>query len=268
MGEVVTINETDFIWMNGKPEGITRAVLFDAIGSDHIPAVVGSSMVKDIEPIGYMSSKHIASSPHTLLSLGFTGWPIYRGSDENTIVVEVLTPAHISRDMSAQKNAWLFNYPPARDVARMLNDLGCETFCVLTSDAFDAREGRGLEKPMLVKGEDIGAGDIVATDSLQTLWGWLPAFMFAVERKGAHVMVIPSHGHGMEVRDFQETHINGAIDILKNLGFKIAGCKKRAKDLYYKASSDTVEAAKLADDMITKMRNKTRASQYEGGMFG
>lgn len=268
MGEVITINETDFIWMNGKPKGITHAVLFDAVGSDHIPAVVGASLVKDLQPIGYMSSKHIASSPHTLISsLGFTGWPIYYGPDKKTIVIEVLTPAHISRDMSAQKNAWLFNYPPARDVARMLNDLGCKSFCVLTSDAFDIREGKGLEEPYIVKGEEIGS-DELGIESLQTLWGWLPAFMFAIESKGSTVMVIPSHGHTMESKDFSDTHIKNSLEALKEIGFNCSGSLKRAKDLYHKASSDTIEAAKMADDVITKMRNKTRASHYEGGMFG
>ncbi len=268
MGEVVTINETDFIWMDGKPKGITHAVLFDAIGSDHIPAVVGGSLVKDSQPIGYMSSKHIASSPHTLIgSLGFTGWPIFYGPNKKTIVIEVLTPAHISRDMSAQKNAWLFNYPPARDVARMLNDLGCKSFCVLTSDAFDVREGKGLDEPYIVKGEDIGKDDL-EHESLQTLWGWLPAFMFAVEKVGAVVMIVPSHGHGMESKDFSDTAIKSTLLKLESLGFTCTGSMKRAKNLYERATSDTLEAAKMADDVITKMRNKTRASHYEGGMFG
>jgi len=267
MGEVITINETDFIWMNGKPKGITHAILFDAVGSDHVPAVVGASFVGNLEPIGYMSSKHIASSPHTLMSLGFTGWPIYYGPDKKTLVIEVLTPAHISRDMSAQKNAWLFNYPPARDVARMLNDLGCELFSIMTSDAFDVREGKGFEKPVCVKGEDIGREDL-DLESLQTLWGWLPAFMFAVENKGSNVLIIPSHGHTMESKDFADTHVKEAIKMLKDMGYNTTGCLKRAKDLYQKASSETIEAAKMADDVITKMRNKTRVSQYEGGMFG
>jgi hypothetical protein len=268
MGEIVTVNETDFIWSNGIPKGIKRAILFDAVGSDHIPAVVGSSLVKKVEPVGYMTSKHIPSSPHTMLSFGFTGWPIYYGNDEETLVIEILTPAHISTDSGAQKNAWLFNYPPARDVAVMLDNIGCETFCLLTSDAFDVRNGEGLEKPALVKGEDIGNKEI-SRDSLQTLWGWLPAFVFSqIKGKGASVLIIPSHGQKMEVTPFQETHINATIDILKNLGFKIEGCKKRAKDIYAKASSDTVEAAKMADEVITKMLNKTRASKYEGGMFG
>ena len=64
MGEVVTINETDFIWMNGRPEGIENAILFDAVGSDHVPAVVGASFASEdsvCEPVGYMSSKHITS---------------------------------------------------------------------------------------------------------------------------------------------------------------------------------------------------------------
>ena len=272
MGEVVTINETDFIWMNGVPEGIEKAILFDAVGSDHVPAVVGASFASDEsveEPVGYMTSKHISSSPHTMLSSGFTGWPIYYGPDKKTLVIEVLTPAHISKDMGAQKNAWLFNYPPARDVAHMLVTIGCENFCVLTSDAFDVLRGEHTGSICVVKGEDIGRQETLETDSLQTLWGWLPAFMFAVEKKGAHVMVIPSHGQSFEPKSYGETFITEAIRELKLMGFNTNGCHKRAKELYERASSESVEAAKLADDVITKMRNKARkATQYEGGMFG
>jgi hypothetical protein len=268
MGEIITVNETDFIWMSGIPKGINKAILFDAVGSDHIPAVVGSSLVKDAEPIGYMTSKHIPSSPHTMLSYGFTGWPIYYGNDKSTLLIEVLTPAHISTDGAAQKNAWLFNYPPARDVAVMLNNIGCEKFMILTSDAFDMRNGHGFAEPHIVEGEEIGAGDILDIDSLQTLWGWLPAFIFATLREGAKILIIPSHGQTMESKVYTDTHINESLDILKKEGFNITGSKKRAKDIYAKASSETLEAVKLADEVMTKMLNKSRASKYEGGMFG
>jgi hypothetical protein len=72
----------------------------------------------------------------------------------------------------------------------------------------------------------------------------------------------------MESKDFADTHVKEAIKMLKDLGYNTTGCLKRAKDLYQKASSETIEAAKMADDIVTKMRNKTRVSQYEGGMFG
>ena len=257
--------------MNGRPEGIENAILFDAVGSDHVPAVVGASFASEdsvCEPVGYMSSKHITSCPHTMLSGGFTGWPIYYGPDKKTLIIEVLTPAHISRDLGAQKNAWLFNYPPARDIAKMLVGLGCELFCVLTSDAFDVQMGNHRDNVYTVKGELIG--DVgLQTDSLQTLWGWLPAFMFAVERKGSHVMVIPSHGQQVEQKAYKDPSISEAISVLKGLGFNTKGCISRAKELYERASSESVEAAKLANDVITKMRNKARkTTQYEGGMFG
>ena len=42
MGEIETVNETDFIWINGAPMGVKQVVLYDAVGTDHIPAVVAT----------------------------------------------------------------------------------------------------------------------------------------------------------------------------------------------------------------------------------
>ena len=264
MGEIQTINETDFVWFDGELKGITQAILYDAVGTDHIPAVVGASMVKDNEPIGYMTSKHIHSSPHTFLEVGFTGWAIYR--NDNCLIVEVLTPAHISKDIGQQKNAWLFNYPPARDVAKMLVNLGVKDFFVLTSDTFDRMMEEEIDSCVIVKGEDIGGKE--AYNSLQPLWGWLPAFMFSVESAGAKILIIPSHGARLESLTYDESHIREALDLLKKNGYNTVGAIKRSKGIYDKASSEANEAAKMANEVVARMKTKNKRDINANGMFG
>jgi hypothetical protein len=263
MGEVKTINETDFIWFEGKPEGITHAILYDAVGADHIPAVVGASLVADKEPIGYMTSKHIHSSPHTFLDVGFTGWPIYRHG--HTLIVEVLTPAHISKDISQQKNAWLFNYPPARDIAKMLLELGPQQFFVLTSGAFDDMLGDAHEVPVLISSSEIGEEETMS--SLQPLWGWLPAFMYGVESDSeAYVFVIPPHGPRPEPLSYEDSHIRESIGILKQWGFDTKGALTRSKKIYSEASKEASKAAKHANEVIARMKVEEKKGSM-GGMF-
>ena len=262
MGEIDTINETDFIWFDGAPQGITHAILYDAVGADHIPAVIGASIVENKDPVGYMTSKHIHSSPHTFLDVGFTGWPIYRKG--NTLIVEVLTPAHISRDISQQKNAWLFNYPPARDVAAMLVDLGVQTFCVLTSSAFDDMMGNEQEGIVEVKAEKIGLDD--SHSSLQPLWGWLPAFLFSVEAEGASILILPPHGAKSTPREYAKTALRDALGILTRRGPDTTGALPRSKKLYSQASEEATQAAKHANEVIARMKAETKKNNM-GGMF-
>ena len=262
MGEIETINETDFIWFDGMPEDITHAILYDAVGADHIPAVIGASIVADKEPVGYMTSKHIHSSPHTFLDVGFTGWPIHRKG--NTLVIEVLTPAHISKDISQQKNAWLFNYPPARDVAAMLVGAGVQTFCVLTSSAFDDMMGNQQESIVEVKAEEIGLGE--AHSSLQPLWGWLPAFLFSVEAEGASILILPPHGARTTPMEYEKTAIRDALGILKRRGHDTKGALTRSKKLYSQASEEATQAAKHANEVIARMKAETKKNNM-GGMF-
>jgi hypothetical protein len=264
MGEVKTINETDFIWFDGVPKGVTHALLYDAVGADHIPAVVGSSIVEDKDPIGYMTSKHIHTSPHTFLDVGFTGWPIYRKG--NTLVVEVLTPAHISKDLGQQKNAWLFNYPPARDVAKMLTDIGIGTFHVLTTAAFDDMMGKEVQGVVTVKAEEIGKDE--THSSLQPLWGWLPAFMFSVEKEGGNILIIPPHGARMTPMDYEVTEIREALGILKRAGYDTRGSVRRSKKIYGEASKEASKAAKHANEVIARMKAEGKKNKSNmGGMF-
>ena len=261
MGDIKTINETDFLWVDGEPKGISKAVLYDCVGTDHLPAVVGASLVQDDTPIGYITSKHVASSPHTILSVGFTGWPIYRNGD--TLLIEILTPAHISENPSDQKNAWLFNYPPARDVVQCLSDLGVDNFLTLTSTAFDASPSDAV---VCVKGEEIGTS--LAPEAVQPLWGWFPAFLYTLLNEvGANILLIPAHGARQVQAEFDDTAIEDAIEQVGKLGFNTENALERAKSLYGKASSEASEAMKMANEMISKMMAKTKKDPYSGGMF-
>ena len=262
MGEIKTINETDFIWMDGVPTDITKAILYDCVGTDHLPAVVGASLIeKGQKPIGYITSKHVASSPHTILTVGFTGWPVYRKND--TLIVEILTPAHISENPSEQKNAWLFNYPPARDIVQCLYDLGVGEFLTLSSTAFDAKPSKWVR---VVNGEQLGT--VGAPETIQPLWGWLPAFMFtALNEVGAYILLMPAHGASHVQRPYEETAIENALDEIGKLGFDVENAKERSKVLYDRASSEASEAMKMANEMITKMVAKTKKEPYSGGMF-
>lgn len=266
MGEVKTYKETDFIWLDGEPQGITHAILYDAVGSHHIPAVVGASLVEDNEPIGFISSKHIFAPPHTYTDAGFRGWAIFRRG--NTLIIEIITPAHISKDMGEQKNAWLFNYPPARDIAGMLVDIGVERFVVLTSDIFDRSidSETTSEECIEIIAEEIGKEE--THSSLQTLWGWLPAFMFGVEKKGASILIIPSSENFSKLPKFEKTEIRSALGLLKRWGFDTLGSSKKAKDIYEKASSENAEAMRSASEVIAKMKAKTKKENRGlGGMF-
>ena len=267
MGEIETVNETDFIWINGAPMGVKQVVLYDAVGTDHIPAVVGASLVSkgDEDPIGYIASKHIHTSPHTLLEVGFTGWPIYRTGD--SLIIEILTPAHISNDVREQKNAWLFNYPPARDTAKMISNLDCETFTVLTSTAFDIQiKMKGhAEECVVIKSEEIGKEGVF--NSLQPLWGWLPAFLYNIESEGGNILLIPAHGATNESLPYEDTSIRQAIGILKEQGFDTKGALMRSKSIYKTASSEASEAAKMAGEMVARAKNKMKKDSTNGGMF-
>ena len=264
MGEVITVKETDFIFNEGTPKGITHAILYDAVGADHVPAVIGASLVEDRNPIGYMTSKHIHSSPHTFLDVGFTGWPIYRKG--NTLIIEVLTPAHISKDIGQQKNAWLFNYPPARDVASMLVSLDVETFVVITSSSFDEMmKGESQEECIVVEAEDIG--DKHTHTSLQPLWGWLPAFMFSVEKVGASILIVPAHGARVQPQPYNITKIREALGILKQRGYDTVGALSRSKKIYSNASEEASEAAKHANEVIARMKMASKKDTGTGAMF-
>jgi hypothetical protein len=265
MGTIQTIGETDFLWVGDVPTGIKRAILFDAVGTDHVPAVVGGSLIGK-EPVGYITSKHVTSAPHTILSEGFKGWEIHQSGD--ALIVAVITPARLSSEPGEQKNAWLFNYPPARDVARMLAEVGTEELIVLTSSFYDEFFGEKEvpEEVVLVKACDFGTDE--ALDSLQPLWGWLPAYLFHVlTGNDACAMVMRAHGPVVQPKPFGETQIRKALGLLKNHGFDVNGAESRAMGLYREASSQATEATKMANEVLARMRRQKR-NGFEGGMFG
>ena len=268
MGRVDTIGETDFIWFDDVPEGITHALLFDAVGADHMPGVVAASLVEDTQPIGHITSKHVHSVPHTLLKeRGFVGWSVFRVG--HALIIEISTPARLSDDVGQQKNAWLFNYPPARDIARMLADLGVETFTTLTTSLFDEHilSKEVADGVRIIPASQIGNGD-EDDDTLQPLWGWLPAFVFERIKGGAEIMLMPAHGPSVQAKPLEETSFEVTLEALKDCGFPTQGAIERGKNLYEMASYDAAEAAKMANEVMSKLRRQKKSGGYEGGMFG
>ena len=266
MGEIQTIKETDFLWVDEIPQGVKKAVLYDCIGTDMIPAVVGSSLIEDEQkPIGYISSKHIHASPHTLTDVGFTGWCIFRTGD--TIIIEIMTPAHLSNDPREQKNAWLFNYPPARDIAEMLREIGVTHFYNLTSSAFNTMAEMEMDETMhIIEAEDIGDDDTHRT--LQPLWGWLPSWIFGKVLGGQSkvVSIPPAHIQTNKI-PFEDTGIPEALNYLVGEGIAFNGnLIERAMRLYTDASSENMKTSKEALEMIAK--EKAKRTRNNGVMFG
>lgn len=259
--DYATVNETDFYLNRESLDGITHLLLVNGEGASTLPSILVASAIQGNEPIGYITSKHAFVQPHRILDEVHTMWPVFRVG--TTAFVCVNSSTVISHTHGAQRNEWLFNYPPCRDIAD--NFSWIEHFGILTTFALN----RLFDKPypdfesMRVDVEDLGTE--VAPESLQGIWGWLPAHLYGMMSDGtASIFIMPSESVkpskslSMSPADFK-----GMCELLRENGFSIPeNTEESAQDSYIGITSEALERVKeLMGSQIVKDES------HNGGMF-
>ena len=152
-----------------------------------------------------------------------------------------------------------------RDIVKV----GVEVFTTLTTSLFDEhilnKEVSDIVR--VIPASMIGNGD-EEDDTLQPLWGWLPAFVFERIKGGAEIMLMPAHGPSVKPKSLDETSFKVTLEALQDCGFPTEGAVERGESLYEMASYDAAEAAKMANEVMSKLRRQKKSGGYEGGMFG
>lgn len=259
--EYATVNETDFYMSRESLDGITHLLLINGEGASTLPAILVASAVQGTEPIGYITSKHAFVQPHRILDEVHTMWPVFRVG--TTAFVCVNSAPVISHAHGAQRNEWLFNYPPCRDIADHFSWV--EHFAVLTTFALN----RLFDKPYpdfkstRVDVEDLGTD--VAPESLQSIWGWLPAHLYGMMSDGAaSIFIMPSESvKATEALSMCPADFKGMCELLRLNGFTIPEeTEKSAQDSYIGITSEALERVQeLMGSLPTKEEN------HNGGMF-
>ena len=168
-----TVGETDF-YLSPLIHTATHMLIINANSPSNLPALLGVELARaHLEHrVGYISSKHILTKPHRLLSESNPMWPIFQY--KTTLIVMVNSPPVISNNSNAQRNEWLFNYPPARDIAMRFKNL--ERIGTLSTYALNRLFIDPIALPkkcVVIRGEDLGKETDETLETLQSIWSWL-----------------------------------------------------------------------------------------------
>lgn len=265
-----TIGETDF-YTQDVVESATHLLIINTNDSSNIPTLLGVELAqaeKEFAKVGYITSKHVLTKPHRLLAEQNPMWPLFQYKE--TLIAMINSPPVISNSGNAQRNEWLFNYPPARDIVMRFAHL--ERIGTLTTFALNRLFVEPMPLPsecVVVRGEELGKEDCVET--LQALWSWLSpqiAHLIGVE---SAIYIMPPE----KTNDFTEHFPNSAIpsiepalfkemtDILRKDGYKIPrGAANRAQKLY---SDFTTEALERVKELVGATQERQIADT--GAMF-
>lgn len=242
-----TIGETDF-YTKDIVETATHLLIINTNDSSNIPTLLGVELAqaeKEISRVGYITSKHVLTKPHRLLAEQNPMWPIFQY--KQTLIAMINSPPVISNSGNAQRNEWLFNYPPARDIVMRFAHL--ERIGTLTTFALNRLFVEPMPLPnecAVVRGEELGGEDCVET--LQALWSWLSPQIAHLIGIDAAIYIMPPEKTDSYINDTIQVEpalFKEMTDILRKDGYKIPrGVAKRAQKLYSEFTSEALERVK------------------------
>lgn len=259
-----TVNETDFYFQDGSLEGVTHVLLINNESASTLPSLLVSHAVLDTEPVGYITSKHAFVKPHRILDEVHTMWPVFRVG--TTAFVCVNSIPVISNTHSAQRNEWLFSYPPCRDIADHFSWV--DNFAVLTTFAlnrlFSEKSDANEQKSIRVDVRDLGTES--APDSLQAIWGWLPAHLYSMMCDGkASIFIMPAESVEGDKKKptMKPARFKEMCALLREHGFSIhENAGSDAQESYIGITSEALE--RVQELMGSQPR---REESHNGGMF-
>ena len=258
--------ETDFIVSDEGVEGATHALIVNLSGPSNLPAYLLAAFRDDMENVGQVVSKHTLTQPHRVLCEGRPTWPVLRYGD--TLFIIVNSPSVISNNPANQRNEWLFNYPPARDIALFLMENEVKHCATLTTWAlnnlFTEEDTEDTETCIYSPSVDWSGDDAPA--SLQDLWAWVTPSLFESLTEGsggAFIMPCERADGGTVTPKIQPALFPEIADMMRAKGFEIPeGAEDEAKSLYDDAVEEAME--RIADLMGAK---RVKESSGVGGMF-
>lgn len=264
------ISETDFFIKEDLMDGATHALIVNVSGASNLPSYLLASFRDSMKTVGHMSSKHSLTQPHRVLCESPPTWPILRY--ENTLFIIVNGPAVITNKAAAQRNEWLFNYPPARDIALFLMEHMEKGKCAtLSTWALNSLFTEGAEEDTdscaYVPVSDWSTDDAPA--SLQDLWSWVPPALYESLTDGeGGIFIMPAEStssSSTEARPVLTPALFPEItDLLRSKGFDIPEeAEAEAKVLYEDAVEEAMERIReIMGAMPVKEKN-----EGVGGMF-
>jgi len=244
-----TIGETDF-YLAPEVEDATHLLIINSNAPSNLPALLGIELgcvEKDESRVGFVTSKHVLTKPHRILNENNPMWPLFKY--KNTLILMVNAPPTISTQLGAHRNEWLFNYPPARDIVMRFADL--KRVGTLTTYALN----RLFTKPSPMPKECVAVrehelGEKETTETLQSIWSWLPVALRQITGKKGSLYIMPSEethtGADLKSKTVVEpAKFDEICNLLRADGYKIPrGAAKRAQDSYIGLSSDALERIK------------------------
>tara|TARA_R100000231_G_scaffold34814_2_gene30762 strand:+ start:7266 stop:8075 length:810 start_codon:yes stop_codon:yes gene_type:complete len=242
-----TIGETDF-YTHNTVESATHLLIINTNDSSNIPTLLGVELAqaeKELSKVGYITSKHVLTKPHRLLAEQNPMWPLFQYKE--TLIAMINSPPVISNSGNAQRNEWLFNYPPARDIVMRFKSL--ERIGVLTTFALNRLFVEPMPLPsecVVVRGDDLGKEDCVET--LQALWSWLSPQIAHLIGVDAAIYIMPPEKTDSYLSDkisVEPALFKEMTDLLRKDGYKIPrGAANRAQKLYSEFTTEALERVK------------------------
>lgn len=247
-----TIGETDF-YTKPSVDTATHLLIVNTNDSSNLPTLLGVELAqaeKEFSRVGYITSKHILTRPHRLLAEQNPMWPLFQYKE--TLIAMINSPPVISNNANAQRNEWLFNYPPARDIVMRFTHL--KHIGALTTFALNRLFVEPMPLPnecAVVRGEDMGSEECV--ESLQALWAWLSPQIAHLIGIDSAIYIMPpertnhfvEHYPNKKKPQFEPAHFKEMCDMLRKDGYKIPrGSANRAQKLYSEFTSEALERVK------------------------
>jgi hypothetical protein len=245
-----TVGETDF-YLSPEVEGATHMLIINSNAPSNLPAILGIELgcvEKDESRVGFITSKHVLTKPHRVLSENNPMWPLFKY--KNTLILMVNAPPTISTQLNAHRNEWLFNYPPARDIVMKFAHL--KRIGTLTTYALNRLFTTPSPMPtecVAVRENELGLEK--TAESLQSIWSWLPVALRGMVGKKGSIYIMPSEETHKDLKSFESKSViepakfDEICNLLRADGYKIPrGASKRAQGSYIGLSSEALERIK------------------------
>jgi len=261
-----TVGETDF-YLTDEAMDATHMLIVNLNAPSNLPTILGAEIAQPSKGniVGYMTSKHILTTPHRVMTESNPMWTIFK--HENTLCVMVDSPPVISNSPNANRNEWLFNYPPARDIVMRFAHL--ERIGSLSTFALNRlfTEPKALPtKCAVIRGVDFG-GD-KAQETLQSIWSWLPvqvAHLIGVD--SALYLMPPEVAKGRNIDknvEIEPACFDEMVKLLRKDGYKIPrGASQKAQGIY---TGLTTEALERIKELLGAQQQET-VSSNTGAMY-
>ena len=201
----------------------------------NLPTILGSEIAQPTKGniVGYMTSKHILTTPHRVMTESNPMWTIFKY--ENTLCLMVDSPPVISNSANANRNEWLFNYPPARDIVMRFSHL--ERIGAPIHIRTEPPLHRTETTADKVRSDSwrMNFGDEKAQESLQSIWSWLPVQVAHLIGIDSALYVMPpevAKGRNIDKNvEIEPACFDEMVKLLRKDGYKYReGLQKRHKE--------------------------------------